>query len=1001
MALSIMLRSFSPRGAGAAWTSRPKGARRPLERLAALGVLVMLLLGAGLAAAQDADGDGVPDARDNCLWHANPDQHDDDQDLYGDVCDPDLNNDGIADAADIAEFKRLMGTGDLEPDLNGDRQVDFRDLGLLNDRLGEAPGPRGATAAEVDPMTIAVNPQLHPITEEVAGPKGFPPREVARLEMDGRRGGRLDLLLDEVVLITERPTEAEDLAARWSGVVMSAYDPARALGVPGPAIYRIAVDPSGIDTGSVADDLMSLDGRFHGSVEVSHDRALELIALAAQERAANGLDVSLNSLMGKTAIPDRRTTEAAATMGGASQPGGAPYTRDAFEWKSHEVDPDLPGDGLFPVDTGAAEAWRILDAAGLLANRSRAMVWDGGFWPNADFPPFTAIGSLRTPNTDPTGCGTGSPAPFGSVCEAHGTAVVEAGWGLPDNDFGTAGPGGPVTDLTLLTSPAIDVFEIIRFILSSVPSALATRPDVVNISAGFDIPAGWCLLACPPLDFLTRSLTDAGILIVAAAGNQSRDIDEEDQICLIFDCIRFESSTYAPCELDDVLCVGATEYHESRLASYSNWGTRNDANSVDLFAPGDLWSVDARSADAALPSPTDDLQIINGTSFATPFVAGVGTLVHSARPSLNGRQIRDCLEDTAHGPGLDSRARRRIDAVDAVRCATGGRSHPFIEITGPIDGRSYQETLEAVYVNAEADDREDGTALTIQWSSSIDGTLLTTTPGVGASLGSATLSRGTHVLTARVTDSSGLSMSDSVTVTITNPLPILEILSPTGPPAPEFYAGQTISLFGRSRDPNETPAFGSLDDAQVRWRVNGSLIGTGHSRSYPASALSIGFHTFCFEGTDDDGEDGVPDCQSVRIVPVPVNQDPVVTIASPTNGTVYAYPNGPVTVELDWTAVDPEDGNIPFGQTRVLTSTEGGPYVDRTSDVSTQVVCTSPQPPPIYCSGFDTLYFLDIQAAPGQASTEIRIRIEAEDSTPAPDTGTGADSVLVEIIELI
>jgi hypothetical protein len=45
----------------------------------------------------DTDGDGVSDASDNCRFLANTDQANADGDSLGDACDPDDNNDGIAD----------------------------------------------------------------------------------------------------------------------------------------------------------------------------------------------------------------------------------------------------------------------------------------------------------------------------------------------------------------------------------------------------------------------------------------------------------------------------------------------------------------------------------------------------------------------------------------------------------------------------------------------------------------------------------------------------------------------------------------------------------------------------------------------------------------------------------------------------------------------------------------------------------------------------------------
>jgi len=123
--------------------------------------LIVITDGAGLP---DDDSDGIPDAVDNCTLAANgpdlPDvagnaQLDSDRDGYGNLCDCDLNNDGICGQPDysilLACFGRLTGpgTGPLadpaceESDMNGDGAVGQPDYSLFLVGFGGEPGPSG------------------------------------------------------------------------------------------------------------------------------------------------------------------------------------------------------------------------------------------------------------------------------------------------------------------------------------------------------------------------------------------------------------------------------------------------------------------------------------------------------------------------------------------------------------------------------------------------------------------------------------------------------------------------------------------------------------------------------------------------------------------------------------------------------------------------------------------------------------------------------------------
>ena len=108
-------------------------------------------------AGDDADQDGVPDALDNCIEVPNGplagpnNQLDSNADGYGNICDPDLNDDGSVDFLDLGLLKAVFFSGDADADLNGDGSVDFLDLGLMKAGFFQAPGPSGLACAGTVP----------------------------------------------------------------------------------------------------------------------------------------------------------------------------------------------------------------------------------------------------------------------------------------------------------------------------------------------------------------------------------------------------------------------------------------------------------------------------------------------------------------------------------------------------------------------------------------------------------------------------------------------------------------------------------------------------------------------------------------------------------------------------------------------------------------------------------------------------------------------------------
>lgn len=104
---------------------------------------------------EDHDRDGVSDSKDNCRDDPNTNQLDTDSDGFGNLCDPDVDNDGDVDTSwgaiypldqrgDLEAILLTARNGPYDPnhDLDGDGKVDERDLLRAQLWLSRSPGPR-------------------------------------------------------------------------------------------------------------------------------------------------------------------------------------------------------------------------------------------------------------------------------------------------------------------------------------------------------------------------------------------------------------------------------------------------------------------------------------------------------------------------------------------------------------------------------------------------------------------------------------------------------------------------------------------------------------------------------------------------------------------------------------------------------------------------------------------------------------------------------------------
>lgn len=774
--------------------------------------------------------------------------------------------------------------------------------------------------------TVQTDPGLAPSTGTVPGINGGPDRAVGSLQGPG--GMRTDLVLDELLVVTDQKSKVDALAARWKGSIVSDA-PFDAVGTTDFRMYLVRVDPSGVDTSQLGAKLQSIDPLARGDHRVSTDRVTRLLAVAAQETLADpSLSIGINPLLVPSGIWEGNATEGTAASNAV--------TSDPFTWPHMKVH-------------GVPAAWQALQAAGKLGNRVKILILDGGFVNNPDVPgSITMIPSNGWGMKNPAKCTGGTP------CDWHGTATMSALAGVLDNGYGGAGTAAPIADVIAVPSPSPDVFQYVGYALNVIKS-LIDGPRIINISATTSVP-GTFGFAIKPLDNIITLLRGKtfgpvqlrfgqGALVFAAAGNEGQDVDHED--CFI-GC--WESDVYLPCELDDTVCVGGLKYGARTADPGSNFGkqqrrrekdfdspTKQD-NSVDLYAPYTVIVGPDPDANGNIQGSAGRFD--NGTSFSSPFAAGIAALVWAADPTLNADEVYAILLGTADP--TDDNGGLVINALDAVKAALQkGNNPPQIRITTPADQAQVYVGLPGVTLTAQVKDFEDGNACCeVSWSSDQEGDL-----GSGLTLTHEFQTVGAQVVTATVKDSKGLTTSAQVHLTLKDTPPFVQILSPTG--SDTVYTARPFSVLGKAIDNLADLCKSPTPANWVSWSSSDSsdsFSGTRCAQTFTAG--SSGQRTLTFTAQNQYGSSA----SATLVVNV---QDPppgpTVNIAYPSNGdsaqrgstvVMGAYVSGgqsPLTFRWTWQSANNGCAETTMTVTVPNIIPINGPNVLATWDSSTMV----------------------------------------------------------------
>ncbi|MEQ9279374.1 MAG: S8 family serine peptidase [Balneola sp.] len=205
----------------------------------------------------------------------------------------------------------------------------------------------------------------------------------------------------------------------------------------------------------------------------------------------------------------------------------------------------------------------------------------------------------------------------------HGSHVAGIVGAIRNNDLGMNGIADYVSLMIVRTVPDGD--ERDKDVANAIRYAVENGADIINMSFG---------KAYSPRKFYVdeafKYADENDVLLVTGAGNSAENIDSTFSYPNKF----YEDGGM----MQNFLSVGASSWMGDSLlaADFSNYGTR-----VDLFAPG----VDIYSS-----TPDDTYESFDGTSMASPAVAGAAALLMSYYPDLNAQQIKTILLETVTKP---------------------------------------------------------------------------------------------------------------------------------------------------------------------------------------------------------------------------------------------------------------------------------------------------------------------------------------------------------------
>ncbi len=233
---------------------------------------------------------------------------------------------------------------------------------------------------------------------------------------------------------------------------------------------------------------------------------------------------------------------------------------------------------------------------------------------------------------------------------SHGTHVSGIIAADRTNTIGIMGVADNVRIMGVRAVPNGD--ERDKDVANSIRYAVANGAKVINMS--FGKAYSWDKKA---VDEAVKYAMSKDVLLVQAAGNDNKNLDKVKS----FPDRKFEGGGIA----DAYLVVGASGPKDDNTlkASFSNYGK----TTVDVFAPGvQIYST----------TPESKYEAYDGTSMASPVVAGLAALIREYYPKLTALQVKEIIMKSVvkvnHNVDLAEEGGAAKSVPFSDLCITGG-----------------------------------------------------------------------------------------------------------------------------------------------------------------------------------------------------------------------------------------------------------------------------------------------------------------------------------------